>query len=175
MNVSPRDVFVSVGRTSGEEQEAFVRSVEHLLEDAGFKPRTLGRTEFSSEKPLERVMDIMSGAAGAVVIALKRKCIQQGVELQGTDPARVIVNERLPTVWNQIEAAMAYVLGLPLLVVVEDGLHAEGLLEAKYDWFVQCVELERATLETREFRGVFRDWAERARRHATAYEAGESA
>jgi hypothetical protein len=166
-SVSGFDVFVSVGRTSGDQQEAFVRSLEHLLEDAGFRPRTLGRTEFSSEKPLERVMEIMSGASGVVVIALERKRIEQGVELQRTGPDRAIVNERLPTVWNHIEAAMAYVLGLPLLVVVQDGLHAEGLLEAKYDWFVQCVDLKRETFETREFRGVFRDWAERARKHAT--------
>ena len=35
---------------------------------------------------------------------------------------------RLPTVWNQIEAAMAHMHEIPLLVIAERGLREEGLL-----------------------------------------------
>jgi hypothetical protein len=67
----------------------------------------------------------------------------------------------LPTVWNQIEAAMAYSRGLPLLVVVEHGMRPEGLLEGRYDWYVQEVAVSRDCLNDPEFRGVLSDWLRR--------------
>lgn len=73
---------------------------------------------------------------------------------------------QLPTVWNQIEAAMSYSRGLPLLVVVEDGLRDEGLLESRYDWYVQRVSLTTDALATTEFRGVLADWATQVKAHA---------
>ena len=40
-------VFLSVGRTSNEKQESFVKMVEKYLEDNGLIPQTVGRTYFS--------------------------------------------------------------------------------------------------------------------------------
>ena len=65
------------------------------------------------------------------------------MDLGKPEGANLLENEGLPTVWNQIEAAMAYTLGRPLLVIVEDGLVSEGLLEGKYDWIVQSFHSTR--------------------------------
>lgn len=73
----------------------------------------------------------------------------------------------IPTVWNQIEATMAYTLGHPLLVVVEDGLKYEGLLETGYDWYVMHIKPNESLLASAEFQGVFADW----KRRVLAYQA----
>jgi hypothetical protein len=71
---------------------------------------------------------------------------------------------------------MAYVLGYPLLVIVEDGLKDEGLLEARYDWYVQHVLLSRESLTTPEFQGIFADWKKRVeRQHVSRGKAVEEA
>lgn len=49
---------------------------------------------------------------------------------------------------------MAYVLGHPLLVIVENGSRNEGLLEAGFDWYVQYVDLESSVLSSKQFLGA---------------------
>jgi hypothetical protein len=89
---------------------------------------------------------------------------------------RIIQNEKLPTVWNQIEATMAYVLGYPLLVIVEEGLKDEGMLEPRYDWYIQHVLLSRESLITPEFQGIFADWKKHVeRQHASRCKVVEKA
>ena len=68
---------------------------------------------------------------------------------------------KLPTPWNQIEAAMAYSRNLPLLVIVESGLKSEGLLERGNDWYVQSMKPEPAALSTTEFNGVLSSWKQK--------------
>jgi hypothetical protein len=67
----------------------------------------------------------------------------------------------LPTPWNQIEAAMTYARGLPLLVVVEAGLKSEGLLERGYDWYAQWLNLDVTALHSNEFNGVLASWKQK--------------
>ncbi len=63
---------------------------------------------------------------------------------------------------------MAYVLGHPLLVIVENGARDEGLLETGYDWYVQRVDLDPATFGKKQFIGVFADWKRRVGGHRDA-------
>ncbi len=151
------DVFVSVGSTFTEGQEDFVREVERLLWEHDLRPRTLGRAEWSSEQPLRAVEAIMDECDGAVVVAFERWYLQDATEQRGGDKERVVRGGSLPTVWNQIEAAMAYVKRLPLLVIVERGLIPEGLLEGRYDWYVQVLPLELQALRTPEALGRLAD------------------
>ncbi len=155
------DVFISVGRTATPEQEAFVSAVEAYLQENGLNPRALGRSDFSSLQPLKFIEQVMNECSGTVVLAFERIHVVEGVELDGSEDEKPLVNAKVPTVWNQIEAAMAYVLKQPLLVIVEKGLRNEGLLEFGYDWYVQWVKIDPAIVEGREFMGVFEDWKKR--------------
>jgi len=56
---------------------------------------------------------------------------------------------------------MAHVLGQPLLVFVEQGLKSEGLLESRYDWMVQWVDLDPAIIQTNPCLGMVKDWTQR--------------
>jgi hypothetical protein len=100
----------------------------------------------------------MEQCCGTVVIALERTFFEQGIEKRGGDSEKHLANVTLPTPWNQIEAAMSYARGLPLLVIVEKGLKPEGLLERGYDWYVQEVDVDTAALNTTEFNGVLASW-----------------
>jgi hypothetical protein len=152
------NVFISVGRTSTPEQEEFVYSFEQFLIGNGFTPRTVGRTDFSSLQPLKFIKQLMKQCSGTVVIAFERIHIQGGLERRGSGTKTVIRNENIPTVWNHIEAGMAYVLGHPLLVIAEQGLRIEGVLESDHDWYIQWVDINIPISSNREFAGIFTDW-----------------
>jgi hypothetical protein len=152
------DIFVSVGGTSNEKQETFVRSIEDRLRAEGLNPRTVGRNTFSADSPLRTVQQLMSQCSGTVVIALERTHFEQGTEKRGGKSEKHLSDVTLPTPWNQIEAAMSYARGLPLLVLVEKGLKSEGLLERGYDWYLQEVAVDTTSLNTAEFNGVLASW-----------------
>jgi len=156
-----KDVFLSVGRIFTPEQEAFVSAIEQYLIANDLKPRTVGRTDFSSMQPLKFIEQLMNQCYGTIIIAFERIIIQEGLEKRGSPDEKPIQNSILPTVWNQIEAAMAYTLHHPILVIVQHGMRSEGLLETGYDWYVQWVNLDPQILSGREFTGVFADWKSR--------------
>jgi hypothetical protein len=155
------DVFVSVGGTATEHQEAFVRAVEDRLRSEGLIPHTVGRNTFGSDAPLKTVVDLMDICCGTVVIALERTYFPAGVEKRGGPKETPLADIRLPTPWNQIEAAMAQSRGHPLLIIVEHGLKSDGLLERGHDWYVQWVKPEAAALSTSEFNGVLASWKDK--------------
>jgi hypothetical protein len=155
------NVFVSVGGTATEQQEAFVRSVEDRLRSEGLVPHTVGRNTFSADAPLKAVTQLLDRCAGTVVIALERSYFASGTEKRGGPKEAALADVKLPTPWNHIEAAMAYTRGLPLMVIVEAGLKSEGLLERGYDWYVQSVKPEAAALHTNEFNGVLASWKQK--------------
>lgn len=162
------NIFVSVGATSNENQEEFVRAVEDRLRSEGLVPQTVGRNAFSSDAPLKKVVQLLDTCQGAVVIALERTFYPSGVEKRGGALETNLSDVKLPTPWNQIEAAMSYSRQLPLMVLMEKGLKSEGLLERGNDWYVQWVEPIPSALTTNEFNGVLADWKSKVAAYRSA-------
>lgn len=160
------NVFVSVGGTASEMQEAFVRAVEDRLRGEGLIPHTVGRNTFSADAPLKTVTELMDTCTGKFVIALERTYFPSGVEKRGGAYAANLAEVRYPTPWNQIEAAMAFSRGHPLMVIVERGLRSEGLLERGNQWYVQSVEPIPSSLTSLEFNGVLASWKARVAQNA---------
>jgi hypothetical protein len=155
-------VFLSVGRVSTPAQQQVLERLEQKVRNAQLDPRTVGRNTFTSQQPLERVKTLMQECRGLIVLAFERTAVDGGREAQGLDnPPLQFSNRRYATAWHQIELAMASMLGLPTLVVTEDGLHEEGLLEDKYGWYVYRMKLRADSLDTDEFVGILADWARR--------------
>jgi hypothetical protein len=158
------DVFLSVGQTVTKEQEAFVSAIERCLLEHDLRPRTLGRNEWSSRQPLQAIKERMDECAGSVIVAFERLHIADGTEKRGSDAARPMRDEVRTTIWNQMEAAMAYALGHPILVLAQEGIWVEGVLEPR-DWAVQWLGLDPGELETAECVGVIDDW----KKHVVAF------
>ncbi|WP_095205040.1 hypothetical protein [Mesorhizobium carmichaelinearum] len=152
------DVFVSVGTGLSPKQEAFVEALEARLRAVGLTPCTIGRNTFSADAPLRAVTELMDRCAGAVVVALERFRFTEGIERPGSAQEKTLSAVSFPTTWNQIEAAMAYSRGLPLLVLVEDRLRVDGLLEKGNDWYVQYLSVEPVSFGSPEFTGVLESW-----------------
>jgi hypothetical protein len=151
-------VFVSVGGTANAKQEVFVTAVEARLRAEGLVPHTVGRNTFSSDSPLKTVSQLLDECAGTIVIALERTYFPSGLERRDGPKQSSLDLTRFATPWNQIEAALSYDRGLPLMVLVEEGIRTEGLLERGYDWYVQSVTADPASLNTVEFNSVLAAW-----------------
>lgn len=159
--MSATKIFLSIGRTENKQHQQLVETIEQHLRLNDLLPQTVGRTYFSSKQPLVAVMELMHECAGSIILAYERTHLIEAIEKRGSSEEARLQGLNLPTVWNQIEAAMAYTLGHPLLVLVEDGLKYEGLLEMGYDWYVIHLDLEENLLASVEFQGVFADWKRR--------------
>ena len=146
-------------------QSHFVLAVEKMLKEYHLHPRTVGRTDFTTEKPLKKILNVMKNCSGTIVIAFERFHYDGGIELRGGTEESTLTDVSLPTVWNQVEAAMAYALGHPLLAIAESHLRTEGLLEDGYDWFISHVELTPASLNSAEFNATFEKWIKNIERY----------
>jgi hypothetical protein len=166
-----KNVYLSVGRTYTQAQTDFVSEFERHLRAADLTPQTVGRTYFKNSEPLRAIADCMRDCQGAVILAFERIHIDAGLEMRSGPEQASVAGQNLPTVWNQIEAAMAYTMGRPLLVVVEPGLRREGLLQHGYDWYVITAPLDRNLFSAPEFTGVLNDWKERLSQAAPAAKA----
>jgi len=157
----PTGVFLSVGSSEKRtgEQDQFVKALEVLLDNSGFQVRTAAA---SSINPLAKIREEMNLCDGAVIVAFERIYAKEGRERKSSKSSEKLSNLKLTTVWNQVEAAMAYCLGLPLLIVREKGLRAEGLLE-QYDWCIHETALSAESTRGEHFLGTFKDWADRVR------------
>ena len=60
------NIFVSVGGTSTNQQEEFVRAVEDRLRSEGPIPHTVGRNTFSADAPLITVTELIQRCSGTV-------------------------------------------------------------------------------------------------------------
>lgn len=103
----------------------------------------------------------MNECSGIIVIALERTYFEKGIERRGGEKELELKNIKFTTPWNQIEAGMAYVKGLPILVIIEEGIKIEGLLERGFDWYVLTVNITQAPLSATEFNGVLSSWKEK--------------
>jgi hypothetical protein len=113
------DIFIS--RPNWVE-EPFRKGLEIFLtrlSDLGFKPRTLGATDYSTKAPLDGVIEIISQCKGAVILGYPQISINSG-SIKGKALEEPIL---LSTEWNHIEAGLAYSRKLPLLVIHHIGIN----------------------------------------------------
>jgi hypothetical protein len=99
----------------------------------------------------------MQKADAVVVIAFTRLAVEKAVDKPGCDNESEIPDRSYPTVWNQLEAAMAFGLKLPLLVIIEKGLYQEAMLKDRLEYRTLVTELDKNFFVSEEFRGIFLD------------------
>jgi hypothetical protein len=154
------DIFMSVGRTATRTQARLVAEIETYLIENGLIPHTIGRDGFRVRRPLKHIRDMMAQCAGTIVIAFERIHIQAGTESRGGHDEQSFEDVRLPTVWNQIEAGMAYVLDHPVLVIAERGLRQDGLLEPEHDWYINWLDVDIPLRQNPQILETISDWKE---------------
>lgn len=151
-------IFLSVGSTYNDEQEAFVSAFETFLSQNKCERLTVGRGSYFSKQPIESARDLMKEADGMVVIAFTRQIIESAREKPDSELETKVENEKHPTVWNQLESAMGFGLDLPLLMVIEKGLRQEAMLKDRLEYRALVTSLDPNYFSSDEFKGIFADW-----------------
>ena len=126
-------VFLSYPKPHLKNQQSFIDAVKTFLENRGFEPRTLGVTDYDMSAPLTAIRRLMLESNGLVTVAFRRTLIEKAVVKAGAD---LDGNKEIPLseIWYtspycQIEPAMAYQLGLPVLIFREKNVLEDGILE----------------------------------------------
>ncbi|MCI5125556.1 MAG: hypothetical protein D3925_14050 [Candidatus Electrothrix sp. AR5] len=151
-------IFLSVGATYNKEQELFISAFETFLGQNGCEKLTLGRGYYSSDQPINAVRELMKTADACVVLAFTRTIIVNAIDKPDSEEQKNISDEKKPTVWNQMEAAMAFGLDLPLLVIIESGLKQEAMLKDRFECRALTTDLNPDFFTTEEFTGIFNHW-----------------
>jgi hypothetical protein len=151
-------IFLSCGTPDTQAQEDFRKAVKNHLKSCNCDPHTVGENVFTSRQPIQAARDLIGSCDGVVVIAFERTRIVKGLDKPATALPGKISNEAHPTVWNHMEAAMAYAQNVPILTLVQRGLKRQGMLSDRLEWKAIEGELNLALLGTEEFRQVFDDW-----------------
>lgn len=114
-------------------QQEFIYTLSGRLRSRGFEPRTLGVTDYDWDAPMKAIRRLMLESYGLIAVALRRAHIQQGNTAYRSDTGSLnacsLNGQWLTSPWVHIESAMAYQIGLPILILREEGVMEEGLLE----------------------------------------------
>jgi hypothetical protein len=113
-------------------QKEFLDELCRKLGERGLEPRTVGDTDFGMQ-PLEEIRGVMMECNGLLSVALRRVIVRDGEDRPDreldTRVAPITPGTWLTTPYSHLETAMAFQLGLPILVIVERGVRQEGALE----------------------------------------------
>jgi hypothetical protein len=153
--VEKKNIFVSMGFPYTEAQREFRAALADLLRSCGVEPRILNYTDFPSSSPAKDISKVMEGCHGVFVVAFERTYFEAGIERKHQETLKSV---RYTTPWNQIEAAMAFALKLPIFVLMEPGLRQEGLIDRGFDWYVDEVGISAAALLGQEVRSRIMAW-----------------
>jgi hypothetical protein len=151
-------VFLSRGAAYTQEQEDFISAVEAHLKSHGCTPQTVGRSAFSIRQPVQAARDLIGNCDGAVVIAFERLRVLEALDKPGSPEESRIKNESHPTIWNQMEAAMAYGQRVPILTFIQSGLRRQGMLSDRLEWMALETDFSTNFLRTTQFQQTFGEW-----------------
>ena len=159
-------VFVSVGHPHLGVQERFLLRLERMIRGHGLTPKTLGRGLYDHRDPLRAIRDQMQYCEGAVIVGLERRFAPVLIDRRGSSDEAILKDIATATVWTQLEAGMAYQLGLPLLIIKEQRVLAEGILDpALGEYFVCQVDVTVEGIEpSATLKGTMRSWVEAVRK-----------
>jgi hypothetical protein len=166
-------IFLSYPRPHTEQQEAFLTIFRDYLIARGLQPRTLGVTDYDADAPLKAIRRLMLESCGLVCVAFQRTRITTGVVRPGanlSDSKEMAIQDQFITSpYCQIEPAMAYQLGLPILLfrqkgVIADGVFEKGVVGLYMPEFSVIPSNAKSYLESPECREVIHKWEGQVRK-----------
>ena len=117
----------SLNRLNNHQLQFLIRLIKEIRRELFF-PRTLPRTEAYPESILTNIRRMILSSYGLVAANLALEKVEV-IETNGAFPVPTSPNNVfwLGSPFSQIEPAMAYQYGLPLLLIVQSGVIMEGI------------------------------------------------
>ncbi len=119
-----RPIFLSQPTWVPPEHRSGLSKFKNLLRVRDLDPRSMGVTDRPSQLPLNEVIQLMEGCYGAIILGIPQIEVHSG-KLKGEE---ITSRFSLGTEWNHIEAALAYSLQLPVLVI-HDATVGRGIFD----------------------------------------------
>ena len=140
------------------------------MEEIGLKSRSLGRTDYDPRDPLTAIRSLMLDSNGLIALAFRKSLIAQGTSMPNSDLEEKVAekdwsNQWLSSPWCHIESAMAFQLGLPVLIFREKGVIQDGMLEkGTFGVYMPEFDLDKdetgqSYLKSSEFRQLLHEWS----------------
>ncbi len=109
----------------------------------------------------------MHSCQGCLVLALERTYVKDGFSKRGSASEHKILDQNYSTPWTHIEAAMAYQLDLPLLILKDKTVKGEGMLDdILFEWrIVQIDPGNPDELDQYPIKSFIRTWVEEIRKN----------
>jgi uncharacterized protein YjbI with pentapeptide repeats len=159
-------VFLSKPGVLDDQQRQFVDHIRSMIKGEDMVSETLERSEYPRFGTLAEVRRLMSGCAGAIIFGFRELNVLDGVWRSGTAEEKKVRDVQLPTPWNQIEAGMAAMRGLPILLVCQHGV-TSGVFDLDDSDYVYRVKLP-ADERSHALQKRFADWCATVREQARA-------
>ena len=102
--------------------------------------------------------EVLSACQGALILGFRQIQIVKGYDKFSTERQRKIQNEFLPTPWNHIEAGMAYMQDVPLMIIREEGVSGGVFDVGITDRYVHQAEISSEWLKSERFTQPFNEW-----------------
>jgi hypothetical protein len=150
--------FASSGTPYTDAQQQLVDAIEDYLRTKGCELFTVGKHNHSARQPVEFARDLITTCDCAVVGAFERYKIVTGTEKPNSAEQKPIDGRSEPTVWNHLEAAMAYAHDLPMLVLVEKCVYRQGMLSKRFEWNAMEIDIDPQLVKGEQFRQMVDDW-----------------
>ncbi len=93
-----------------------------MLDFLQLEPRTLGTSDYSTSTPVNEVLAIARHCSGGIVLGFKQYYAPTLTSKVDTPEAQDLKSVYLPSPWNHLESGILVALGLPLIVLKEDGI-----------------------------------------------------
>ena len=160
-------VFLSVGAPHTEAQKKYVEFLKRKLADYDIQLDTLGDSFWSVKNPLSPIQKKMKEVYGCVVLAMERFYSKEGIYKRGGAQEKNAQDEYFSTAWTQIEAAMAYQMELPILILKEERLKGEGMLDGSiHEWLIIRVNPENPyELDDEPIRSFIKSWIQEVKQY----------
>jgi hypothetical protein len=112
------EVFVSRPAVLTPDQETLYGQWLDGLAALGFAPITIPRADYAAP-PWHQLRQVVSRASGALILGFRQVIVDHGCRRSGPSKQASAVGS-YATAWNQLEAGLAVMAGLPVLVVPEE-------------------------------------------------------
>lgn len=153
-----RNVFLSRPTSIAEKYKPGLDGFIQYLKGKEIAPRTLGTTDYPTNAPMDEVIALLRKCEGAIILGYPQIVVQTGL-IKGNKIEETIT---LGTEWNHIEAALAYSLHMPLLVIYDSSV-SRGIFDCgTLNSFLYSTNFENPAwfVET-DIAGAVNTWVER--------------
>lgn len=155
-----KSIFISKPNSLTSDQQRFVESLHQILKERQLEPRTLGETDFPNETPLGAVRSLLRECKGCIVLGFTQMIVTEGISKPNTAEQQKISNIKLPTTWNHIETAMAFMQAIPIMIICENGIQAGIFDKGITDRYIHQTDLGEGWLRSPRFLQPFNNWLE---------------